>query len=138
MESESADFVNGLLSTKEAEAAFLADTQQLIRRLAGVGTPATVHHLLQLLKALVPTDPALCFDLIAEALLRPGGVARYEHEPLGATLFVELIGLYLADYRGLFEDAARRRKLVDCVAVFVEAGWTEARRLFQSLPELLA
>ncbi|MER9363316.1 hypothetical protein, partial [Mesorhizobium sp. M0500] len=54
-----------------------------------------------------------------------------------AYLFVKLIGWYLADYRSVFEDEVRRRKLVDCLALFVEAGWPEARRLFQSLPELL-
>jgi hypothetical protein len=90
-----------------------------------------------LLQKLTPVDPARCFDLIAEAMLRTTGVARYEHESMGAKLFVDLVGLYLADYRFVFDDETRRSKLIDCVAVFVEAGWPEARRLFQSLPELL-
>jgi DTW domain-containing protein YfiP len=64
-------------------------------------------------------------------------VARYEHESMGAKRFVELVSCYLADHRGLFDDPVRRRKLVDCIAVFVDAGWAEARRLFQNLPELM-
>ena len=86
----------------------------------------------------MPADPGLCFDLICDALLRPAGLARYEHEPLGATLFVQLIGLYMADYRDLFADDLRRRRFIDCIEVFMEAGWPDARRLLQSLPELLS
>jgi hypothetical protein len=70
-------------------------------------------------------------------MLRTTGVARYEHESMGAKLFVDLIGLYLADYRFIFDNEVRRNKLIDCVAVFVEVGWPEARGLFQSLPKLL-
>ena len=46
--------------------------------------------------------------------------------------------LPLADYRYLFDDDARRVRLIECIAIFVEAGWPEARRLFQSLPDLLS
>lgn len=125
------------LKTHTAQAAFVRNNAALIRRMTQLGTPRTVHHLLELLEAMVAADPGLCFDLICDALLHPAGVAQYEHEPLGAELFVRLVGLYLADHRGLFADDIRRQRLVDCLAVFVEAGWTEARRLFQRLPELL-
>lgn len=127
-----------VIKTHVGQAAFLKDNAELIRRITQLGTPYSVHHMLELLEAMVPADPVLCFDLISEALLRPAGVARYEHEPLGANLFVKLIGRYLADYRGLFRDDVRSRRLVDCIAVFVEAGWPEARCLFQHLPELLS
>lgn len=115
---------------------FLDRTQAIIAQLGALGSPRAVHHLLQMLQPWVDVRPALCFDLMSGALLRTGGVARYEYESLGAALFVELVGRYLADHRDLFEDDARRRVLLDCIAVFVEAGWPEARRLFQSLPEL--
>ncbi|QFY44629.1 hypothetical protein F6R98_20010 [Candidatus Methylospira mobilis] len=127
-----------VIKTHAGQAAFLRDNSDAIRRITQLGTPYSVHHMLELLGAMVPADPALCFDLISDALLRPAGIARYEYETLGADLFVKLVGQYLADYRGLFSDDSRRRRLVDCIEVFVEAGWSEARRLFQSLPELLS
>ncbi|WP_237151858.1 hypothetical protein [Oryzibacter oryziterrae] len=120
-----------------AQTKFLDEYSEIIGKLMTLGTPNSVHELLDLLQKLAPVDPARCFDLIAEAMLRTTGVARYEHESMGAKLLVDLVGLYLADYRFVFDDEARRSKLIDCVAVFVEAGWPEARRLFQSLPELL-
>lgn len=119
-----------------AQTRFLDEYSEIIAKLMTLGTPHSVHHLLELLQKLAPGDPARCFDLIAESMLRTTGVARYEHESMGAKLFVDLVGLYLADYRFVFDDGARRNKLIDCVAVFVEAGWPEARRLFQNLPEL--
>lgn len=125
------------LSGSAAKTKFLDEYSEIILKLMTLGTPHSVHHLLELLQKLAPDDPARCFDLIAEAMLRTTGVARYEYERMGARLFVDLVGLYLADYRFVFDDERRRTKLVDCVAVFVEAGWPEARRLFQSLPELL-
>jgi hypothetical protein len=125
------------LTDPAARAAFLSEYGPLISRLSTLGTPAAVHHLITLLSLLLNTDPARCFDLISEALLRTTGVAKYQHESLGADLFVRLVGRFLADYRFLFDDEARRTKLIDCVALFVEAGWPEARRLFQSLPDLL-
>jgi hypothetical protein len=64
-------------------------------------------------------------------------VARYERESLGASQFIALVSEYLADYRFIFADDVRRTKLIDCIAVFVDAGWPEAWRLFQNLPDLL-
>ncbi len=127
-----------IIKTCAAQVAFLRDNALLIRRITQFGTPYEVHYMLEMFEGMVPAEPVLCFDLICDALLRSAGVARYEHESLGADLFVKLVGRYLADYRGLFTDETRRRRLIDCIAVFVEAGWPEARRLFQSLPELLS
>ncbi|MER8590874.1 hypothetical protein NKH33_04615 [Mesorhizobium sp. M1182] len=131
------DEISPELAGVDAKRRFLKEYAPFISKLTTLGTPGSVHHLLSVLSFLMEVDPEQCFDLISEAMLRTTGVARYEHESMGATLFVKLIGWYLADYRSVFEDEVRRRKLVDCLALFVEAGWPEARRLFQSLPELL-
>jgi hypothetical protein len=125
------------LEHPSAQIRFLTEYAPLISKLTTLGHPGAVHHLLELLSKLLPTAPDQCFDLVAEAMLRTTGVARYEHESLGAGLFVQLVGRFLADYRSIFDDPTRRNRLIDCIAVFVEAGWPEARRLFQSLPELL-
>ncbi|MDP3895566.1 MAG: hypothetical protein Q8Q62_02700 [Mesorhizobium sp.] len=131
------DIITPALQEPAAQIRFLAEYAPLISKLTTLGTPRAVHHLLEVLSKLDATEPEQCFDLIAEAMLRTTGVARYEHESLGAGLFVQLISRYLADHRHIFDDQTRRNKLIDCIAVFVEAGWPEARRLFQSLPELL-
>ncbi len=120
-----------------------AERQKILRlcsvaKLVTLGSPATVHHLIELVGKLVEANPELCFEIFSEAMLRTTGVAKYEHESMGATRFVELVGRYLADYRYLFDDDDRRARLIECIAIFVEAGWPEARRLFQRLPELLS
>ncbi|MGI4741284.1 MAG: hypothetical protein ACRYG7_39465 [Janthinobacterium lividum] len=125
------------LAAPEAQRQFLADYAPLISRLTTLGPPGSIHYLLDVLGQLVAANPPLCFDLFSEAILRTTGVARYEHESLGASRFVELVTEYLADYRFIFADEVRRTKLIECLAVFVDAGWPEARRLFHSLPELL-
>jgi hypothetical protein len=122
----------------EGQRQFLSDIAPTITALGAICTPRGVHHLLQMLEGFVEAAPAMTFDLVADMLLRPSGIAKYEHEPLGAPHFVELVGVFLADQRQLFDEAERRRKLIDCIAIFVEAGWPEARRLLQSLPELLS
>jgi hypothetical protein len=50
---------------------------------------------------------------------------------------VELVRRYLADYRPIFEDATRRRTLVDILELFSSAGWPEALKLLFELPDLL-
>lgn len=126
-----------ILADLSSQRRLLNEYAPLISMLTTLGTPRSVHYLVQVLEHLSDADPERCFDLIAEAMLRTTGVARYEYESMGAALFVQIIGRYLADHRSLFDDAQRRTKLVDCIAVFVEAGWPEARRLFQNLPDLL-
>jgi hypothetical protein len=123
------------LSVEELQA-ILDDYSPIISKLTTLGTPKSVHHCLEVLEKLLVANPAQCFDLFSEAMLRKTGVAKYEYEPMGARLFVEFVGLYVADYRTIFLDTQRREKLIECLTVFVEAGWPEARRLFQTLPEL--
>ncbi len=125
------------LATTEAKRRFLTEYSPLIARLTALGTPKTMHHLLELLSQLIAAAPAQCFDLLSAAILRKSGIARYEQEGLGAALFVELISLYIADYRAIFTDLIRRTQLIDCLALFVEAGWPEVRQLSQRLPELI-
>ncbi|WP_345122621.1 hypothetical protein [Hymenobacter antarcticus] len=125
------------LPSVAAKQQFLVVYAPLIAKLNALGSPRTVHYMLQVISKLTAVAPERCFDLLSAAILRPSGIAHYEHESLGATLFVELIGLYLADYRAIFTDSNRRMRLVDCLSVFVDAGWPEARQLFQRLPEML-
>ncbi|UPL51388.1 ATP-binding protein [Hymenobacter sublimis] len=124
------------IGTLEAKRQCLTEYAPFISRFATLGTPGTVHHMLDILLKFVAVNPTQCFDLFAEAMLRTTGVAKYEYESQGAKRFVELVEEYLADHRALFAKEDRRTKLIDCLAIFSDAGWPEAWQLFQQLPDL--
>ncbi|AGW15012.1 hypothetical protein DGI_3317 [Megalodesulfovibrio gigas DSM 1382 = ATCC 19364] len=112
----------------------IADTLEIIGNHA---TPHTVYNLLNLLEFLRPFDAARAFDLTAHALLGGGRKTGYQFESLGADQFVKLIGIFLADHKQLFEEEGRRGLLINCLDMFMNAGWPAARRLLYCLPELL-
>ncbi len=114
----------------------LHELEPLIKRLGDWGVPHTIYYLLQILEQFVDVEPALTFDLVANALLKGGRQAGYEFESLGADLSVRLIGVFLADHKEIFTPD-RRRVLVDCLEIFIQAGWPSARRLLYRLPELM-
>jgi hypothetical protein len=116
---------------------FLNDNSATFRRVGDVGTAHSVFHLIEMLGYLIPGDPKQVFDLAAHALLTAGRNQGFQFESLGAERFVEVIGLFLADHREIFDDNARRDQLVACLEAFVDAGWPAARRLLYRLPELL-
>ena len=80
----------------------------------------------------------MAFDLISSALVRAGRKFGYQFEGLAVDRVVEIFGYFLADHRELFENEVRRRKLIDCLDVFVAAGWPAATRFLYRLPELLS
>ena len=125
------------LANIESKRAFLRDLAPMIRRLGDVGIPHTVYYLVDLLDFLRPADPEAVFDLIAHALLKGGARNGYQFESLATDKFVAIVGIYLADHRGIFASADRREKLIACLDLFVDAGWPAARRLLYRLPELL-
>jgi hypothetical protein len=116
---------------------FLNELEPILRRIADVATPGTLHHLVELFEFLIPADPPRVFDLVAHALLGSGKTQGYHLESLGADRVVAVVGRFLADYREVFEDEVRRSKLVECLDAFIDAGWPSARRLLYRLPELL-
>jgi hypothetical protein len=116
---------------------FFVEIAPTLRAIGDYATPHTVHHLLQLLEHLMPVDPGAAFDLIAHALRSGGKRTSYQSESLGAELLVRLIGVFLADHKELFDDSARRGALIECLEIFMDAGWPAARRLLYRLPELI-
>ncbi len=125
------------LVTAESKKAFLNETAGMLRRIGDVGTPNTIYYLIDLLASLRLADPSRVFDLVAHALLDAGRMHGFQFESLGADRFVEVVGIFLADHRDIFNDQPRRAKLIECLDAFVEAGWPKARRLLYRLPELL-
>ncbi|WP_051780688.1 ATP-binding protein [Janthinobacterium agaricidamnosum] len=117
--------------------AFLAETAETIERIGDRASPHTIYYLMQLIEILAPYDAAKAFDLTVHAI-RSGGVeGGYHFESLGADLMVRMVGTFLADNKEIFENETRRKALVDCLEIFMDAGWTAARRLLYRLPELI-
>ncbi len=115
---------------------FFRENADLLMRIGEYAPPHTTYYLLQLVERLVDVDPAGAFDLAANSL-RGGRRSGYENESLGVDLLVRLVGIFLADHKSIFEVPERRAALVDCLEVFLEAGWPAARRLLYRLPELI-
>jgi hypothetical protein len=124
------------LKSLEEKIAFLGEVEPILRRLGDLGASHTIYQLLQILGFLLPANPARIFDLVAHALLQGGRRQGYQFDPMGADVFVRIVGVCLADYRHVFHDENRRQALVDCLDAFIEAGWPSARRLIYRLPEL--
>jgi hypothetical protein len=125
------------LVTPASRKAFLDDTTETLQRIGDAGTPHTIYYLIDLLGALRVADPPRVFDLVSHALLDAGRMHGFQFESLGADRFVEIVGIFLADHRDIFNDQTRREKLMACLDAFVEAGWPKARRLLYRLPEVL-
>jgi hypothetical protein len=52
-------------------------------------------------------------------------------------VIVRVITRYIADYRSIFEDDARRARLIEILRLFSDVGWPDALRLLYEIPELL-
>lgn len=114
-----------------------AEIAPVLRRIGDCATPHTVYYLLQLLEFLLPFDSECAFDLAAHTLRVGGNRTDYQYDPLGIDVFVRLVGVFLADHKEIFEDDERRAALIDCLKIFMDAGWPAAQRLLYRLPELL-
>jgi hypothetical protein len=121
----------------EGCAVFFREIAPTLEIIGNQAQPHTIYHLLQLVEVLAPQDPVRAFDLTAHAIRGGGAKGGYQFESLGAELMVRLISGFLADNKEIFEDERRRQALVDCLEIFMEAGWTSARKLLYRLPELL-
>lgn len=116
---------------------YLREVAPTLQIIANQPLPHTTYQLLQLLEILAPTDPEQSFDLTASAIRVGGAKGGYQYEPLGTDLMVRLISNFLADSKEIFSNEHRRQALVDCLEIFMDAGWPSARKLLYRLPELL-
>ncbi|MGO8867585.1 MAG: hypothetical protein ACLQME_13895 [Alphaproteobacteria bacterium] len=107
----------------------------LFEQLAGAIIAPIAHHLIQALEMFIPLEPAGVFALIAQSV-RSSEQGGYGLESMAADLIVRIVERYLADYRSIFADAARLKDLMDCLDVFVRAGWPSAQSLTFRLGEI--
>lgn len=126
-----------LLIGDEGLRLFFDEVAAILEIIGNNATPHTIYYLLQLMEFLLPVDAVRAFDLTAHALRSGGQKNGYQFESLGADLLVKLIGVFLADYKQLFDDKGRRDALIECLEIFLNAGWPAARRLLYRLPDLL-
>lgn len=115
---------------------FLQENADILKRIGEYAQPHTTYYLLQLVERLVDVDAGMAFDL-AISILQSSTRLGYQNDTLGVDLLVKLIGIFLADHKEIFEDAARRAQLIDCLEIFMDAGWPAARRLLYRLPEFI-
>lgn len=115
---------------------FLNETERHLKRIGDCGTPHTIYYLLELLETLVHVSPEKCFDLLANALYNSRKLG-FQNERLGMDQLVKMMGIFLADYKTIFDDQNRRTRLINSLDIFMEAGWPAARRLLYRLPELI-
>lgn len=116
---------------------FIADTGTTLRRIGDIAVPHTMYKLVQLFDFLLPGNPEVCFDLFAHALTTSGRMQGFQLESLGVDVLVRIVSRCLADYEYIFRAEDRRRRLVECLDIFVEAGWPAALRLLYGLPDAL-
>jgi hypothetical protein len=116
---------------------FLADTETTLRRIGDIAVPHTMYELVQLLDFLLPGNPEICFDLFIHALTTSGRKQGFQLESLGVDVLVRIVSRCLADYGHIFRDEHRRKLLIECLDIFVEAGWPAALRLLYRLPDAL-
>lgn len=104
------------------------EARPIVSRLATAIVVPVAHHLIQMLETFIPTDPAGVFELIAQAV-KSAQQSGYSDEHMAADLICRIVQRYLADYRAVFSDPARLNDLMDCLDVFVRAGWPAAQAL---------
>jgi hypothetical protein len=117
------------------QARFYREAGPLFGRLASAIVAPIAHYLIQTLEGFVSLDPAGVFTLIAQSV-RSSEQGGYGLEKMAADLIVRIVERYLADYRSVFADSARLKDLMDCLDVFVRAGWPSAQSLTFRLGEI--
>jgi hypothetical protein len=111
------------------------EAKPILARLTNAIFAPIAHHLIQALETFIPLDPAGVFALIAQAV-KSAEQGGYSGESMAADLIVRIVQRYLADYRAVFADRGRLDDLMDCLDVFVRAGWPAAQALTFKLGEI--
>jgi hypothetical protein len=111
------------------------EAEPILARLANAIVAPIAHHLIQALETFIPLDPPGVFAFIAQAV-KSAEQGGYSDESMAADLIVRIVERYLADYRAVFTNRARLDNLMDCLDVFVRAGWPAAQSLTFKLGDI--
>jgi hypothetical protein len=107
----------------------------MLEKLTTAGFSQITHHLIQMLEAFIPVDPPETFRLIAHGV-RSSESYGYGVESMASDLVVRIVEGYLADHREVFAENNRLNDLMDCLDVFVRAGWPNAQAMTFRLGEI--
>jgi hypothetical protein len=118
-----------------AQIRLFEETREFFETLADCFVPSVAHHLIETLERYIDVEPGEVFALIARSV-RASERGGYSMESMAATLIVRIVEQYLADHSEVFESADRRRDLMNCLDVFVRAGWPAAQALTFRIPEI--
>jgi len=125
------------IKTVSGKERFILDVEPILKRIGDAPVPQTTYQLVQLLDFLLPGNPAFCFGLFADIMRTSGRRQRFQLESLGVDVMVRLVSQCLADHESIFRDDRLRESLVDCIDIFVDAGWPAAIRLAYRVPDAL-
>ena len=78
----------------------------------------------------------LCTRISAAPSVTSSARFGYTYESMGSDLIVRIVERYLADHRDVFSDEDRLGELMDCLSLFVSAGWPAAQALTFRLAEI--
>jgi hypothetical protein len=93
--------------------------------------PSTTHHLAEIFRFALPTDPPFVLRLSSE-LLRARNFG-YAYDFMAKDEVIMLVNTVLADYKDCLRDPASAASLGSILDVFVDAGWPEATKLVMQL-----
>jgi hypothetical protein len=134
-EKESIETRSRILSIDE-KIRLLNTLDSIILRLADLSIPGVTDDLVKTVDSLAVADPAKSFLLMAD-IVRAGKLGGYQFESLAAERIVAFVERYLAEHRVLLrENSDCQKALLDLLDIFVEAGWSSARRLTYRLEEI--
>ena len=118
---------------KPPMAAYYGSSRDLLLALPEIPFPSVVHHVLQTLDYLSPTDPAQIFRDITDVIVR-GRAGGYEYDQLAASFVTGSVSRFLVQHGHLLQtDPDLRTCLIKVLDTFVAVGWGEARMLTYQL-----
>jgi hypothetical protein len=111
------------------------EARAFFEQLADCLVPSVAHHVIETLERYIDLVPSDVFALIARSV-RAAERGGYAIESMAATLIVRIVERYLTDHSEVFESADRRRDLMNCLDIFVRAGWPAAQAITFRIPEI--
>jgi hypothetical protein len=122
-------------SLTTAQIRLLDEARDFLERLADCLVPSIAHHVIETLERYIDVAPGTVFAFIARSV-RAAERGGYAIESMAATLIVRIVERYLADHSEVFESLDRRRDLMNCLDIFVRAGWPAAQALTFRIAEI--
>ncbi len=104
--------------------------------LAEIGDTQLAHNLTQSLEMFISLDPEKIFLRIG-TVIRAAKAWGYQYEQLAIELIIRIFTTYLADYRSLLQRNAECLRIMrETLELFINTGWSSARRLSYRVDEI--